>query len=124
MRVARRLPRPSSTSFGPDVAKPIRTTPEADYHILALDAWWREHRDKAPDLFEQELSIAFKTIAAAPSAGKRYPYPDADVRRVLMRTTRKHVYYIESDDHVLVVAVWNAVSGGGPDLGSMLPPTD
>jgi hypothetical protein len=30
-------------------------------HILELDSWWREHRDKAPDLFEQELSIAFRT---------------------------------------------------------------
>lgn len=41
-----------------------------------------------------------------------------------MRTTHKHVYYIEHDDHVLIVAVWNAVSGAGPDFGSMLPPTD
>ena len=81
------------------------------------------HRDKAPDLFEQELSIEFKTIAAAPNAGKRYPYRGADVRRILMRTTRKHIYYVEHDDYVLVVAVWNAVAGGGPDLEAMLPHT-
>lgn len=127
MMVVRRQPKPSSTSFGPVVAKPVRTTPEADHHILTIDAWWREHRDKAPDLFEQELSIAFKTIAAAPNAGKRYMHSDADadvdVRRVLMRTTRKHVYYVEHHDHVVVVAVWSAVGGAGPDLGSMLPPT-
>jgi plasmid stabilization system protein ParE len=111
---------PSSTSFGRGaVAKPVRTTPEADVHILELDAWWRAHRDKAPELFEQELSIAFKTISAAPHVGKRYHHPEADVRRVLMRTTRKHVYYVERDDHVLVVAVWGAVTDGGPDLASM-----
>jgi hypothetical protein len=26
------------------------------------------------------------------------------------------VYYVERDDHVLVVAVWGAVKHGGPDL--------
>ncbi len=59
-----------------------------------------------------------RTISAAPGAGKRYPHPDAEVRRVLMRTTRKHVYYVERDDHVLVVAVWGAVKGTGPDLSA------
>lgn len=102
------------------MAKPVRTTPEAEFHILELDAWWREHREKAPELFEQELSIAFATISAAPSVGKRYPHPDADVRRVLMRTTRKHVYYVERDDHVLVVAVWGSVTGEGPDLAALV----
>ena len=107
----------SSTIFGRvAVAKSVRTTPEADLHILKLDSWWREHRDKAPDLFEQELSIAMRTISAAPGAGKRYPHADADVRRVLMRTARKHVYYVERDDYILVVAVWGAVKGTGPDL--------
>ena len=98
------------------MARPVRTTPQADLHILELDAWWRAHREKAPDLFEQELSMAFRTISAAPHAGKRYPHPDAAVYRVLMRATRNHVYYVERDDHVLVVAVWGAVRGVGPDL--------
>jgi plasmid stabilization system protein ParE len=98
------------------VAKPLRTTLQADLHILELDSWWREHRDKAPELFEQELSVAFRTIASAPEAGKRLRHPDAEVRRILMRATRNHVYYVESDDHVLVVAVWGAVKESGPDL--------
>jgi plasmid stabilization system protein ParE len=98
------------------VPKPVRTTPEAERHILALDAWWREHRQKAPDLFEQELAVAFRTISSAPLAGKRYSHPDEEVRRVLMRTTRNHVYYVDRNDHVLVVAVWSAVKGAGPDL--------
>lgn len=98
------------------MGKDARTTPQADLHILELDAWWREHRDKAPDLFEQELAIAFRTISAAPSAGKIYPHPAAKVRRFLMRSTRNHVYYVERDDDVLVVAVWGAVKGSGPDL--------
>jgi hypothetical protein len=105
------------------LSKPVRTTPSADAQILALDAWWRANRDKAPDLFEQELAIAFRTIAIAPSAGKRYRYPNAVVRRIVMRATRNHVYYVDRDDHVLVVAVWGAVTGSGPDLTGVLPET-
>ncbi len=101
------------------MAKQLRTTPQADLLILELDAWWREHRDKAPDLFEQELSVAFRTIASSPEAGKRYKHSDADVRRILMRATRNHVYYLERDDHVLVVAVWGAVKRSGPDLSNL-----
>jgi plasmid stabilization system protein ParE len=98
------------------VAKPVRTTPQADLHILELDAWWRTHRDKAPDLFEQELADALLVIGATPSLGKYYPHPGARVRRLLLRATRNHVYFVERDDHVLVVAVWGAVKGIGPSL--------
>jgi plasmid stabilization system protein ParE len=96
--------------------KPVLTTPSADLQILEIDAWWRENRDKAPDLFEEELALAFRLLASSPGAGKRYQHPNADVRRVLLRSTRNHVYYVEMDDHVLVVAVWGAVKGSGPDL--------
>lgn len=101
------------------MAKAVRTTPQADLHILELDAWWRAHREKAPELFEQELAVAFRTISAAPGAGKLYAHSAAVVHRVLMRATRNHVYYVERDDHVLVVAVWGAVKGSGPDLAGL-----
>lgn len=54
--------------------------------------------------------------SSVPGAGKRYPHPKALVRRVMMRKTRNHVYYVEREDHVLVVAVWGAVKGAGPRL--------
>jgi len=101
------------------MSKPVRTTLLADLHILELDAWWRRHREKAPDLFEQELALALRAIAAAPHAGKRYPHRSGRVRRVVMRATRNHVYYVEEPDHVLVVAVWGGVKSGGPDLSEL-----
>lgn len=101
------------------MTKPVVTTPQADLQILRLDEWWRENRDNAPELFEQELATAFRTISVAPSAGRRYPHPTALVRRVLMRSTRNHVYYVEFGDRVLIVAVWGAVKGMGPDLSSV-----
>ncbi len=97
-------------------AKPVLTTPQADLQILEIDAWWRDNRDKAPDLFEEELALAFRMLAVAPGAGRTYPHADARVRRVLLRSTRNHVYYVERDDCVLVVAVWGAVKAAGPDL--------
>jgi len=96
--------------------KPVFTTPRAHRQILAIDAWWRENREKAPDKFADELALAFRTIGTLPGAGQRYPDPVRDVRRVLMRSTRHHVYYVEESDRVLVVAVWGAVKGSGPDL--------
>ena len=98
------------------MAKAVRTTPQADLHILEVDAWWQANREKAPDLFASELAAAFETISIAPGAGHVYPYPRALVRRVVLRATRHHVYYVERDDHVLVVAVWGAVKAAGPDL--------
>lgn len=96
---------------------PLRTSPLADLQILEIDLWWRENRDKAPDLFEQELALAFKTISAAPEAGMHHPHPEiGGVRRVVMRATRHHVYYVVRQDHVLVVAVWSAVKELGPEL--------
>lgn len=102
------------------MSRPVRTTPQADLHILETDHWWRRHRDLAPELFEQELALAFKTLAAAPLIGKQVPHPDVEgLRRVLLRATRTHVYYVARDDHVLVVAVWSAVRGAGPDLSDL-----
>lgn len=98
------------------MSKPVRTTPTADLHTLELDAWWRENREKAPELFEQELAMAFRTIGGAPAAGKRYAHPSGEVRRIVMRTTRNHVYYVEYPDHILVVAVWGGIKDRGPDL--------
>jgi plasmid stabilization system protein ParE len=95
--------------------KPVLTTLQADLQILEIDAWWRENREKAPELFEEELGLAFAMLEDSPGIGKRYPgHPG--VRRLLLRSTRNHVYYVEEVDRILVVAVWGAVRAAGPDL--------
>jgi len=41
---------------------------------------------------------------------------------VLLHRTRFHIYYVQREDFVVVVAVWSAVRGEGPPLallGSM-----
>jgi len=38
------------------------------------------------------------------------------VRRVLLRSSRYHVSYVVREEDAVVLAVWGAVRGTGPDL--------
>jgi plasmid stabilization system protein ParE len=97
----------------------IRTTPHADLQILEIDAWWTANREKAPALFLEELEAGFELISRQPQSGKRYTHPRVVSRRVLLRKTKFHIYYVPYEDHVLVVAVWSGIRGRGPDLGKI-----
>ncbi len=96
-------------------------TPRAEHHILEISAWWRGNRPASPDLFRRELEGAIDLLEHSPDAGRRY----ADVgipglRRLLLPRTRYHVYYVheEAAQKVLILAVWSAIRGRGPELGS------
>jgi hypothetical protein len=86
--------------------------------ILELDAW-AGAREKAPELFEQELAVAFRTISAAPGVGRIYPDLEPKFDGSSCAQTRNHVYYVERDRDVLVLAVRGAVKGAGPDLRAL-----
>jgi len=102
------------------VSRTLIVAPQALRQIEALDGWWRENREKAPNLFREELAAAFETITEAPALGRRFEKMSGhDVRRVLMRSTRTHVYYVFDDARVSVVAVWGAIKGRGPDLSEL-----
>jgi plasmid stabilization system protein ParE len=74
---------------------PVRTTPEADAQIRDVDAWWRRNRQASPDLFLDELTASFDIISHAPSIGRSYRHsPVTGTRRVLLKGTRYHVYYV------------------------------
>lgn len=95
----------------------VRTTRTADVQIAAVDGWWRSNREKAPDLFFDELADAFALIEAAPELGRPWTSTEVPgVRRVVMRATRYHVYYRLDGEDVVVLAVWSAVRGRGPRL--------
>jgi plasmid stabilization system protein ParE len=95
----------------------VRTTPEAEHQIRAIDDWWRQHRLASPDLFLDELEAAFALIGLAPNVG--HPYrrsPVIGTRRIPLARTRYHLYYVPSDSDILVLAVWHARRGSGPPL--------
>jgi hypothetical protein len=45
----------------------VRTTPEADDHVRAINEWWRKHRTAAPSLFLDELAAALALIGKGQS---------------------------------------------------------
>jgi plasmid stabilization system protein ParE len=100
----------------------VRVAPDAEAQIQAIDAWWLANRPSAPHLFREELAAGLELIASAPAIGRRQPRTGiAELRRILLRSTRNHVYYVPSPlaEVLVVVAVWNAHRGSGPDLGSL-----
>lgn len=93
-------------------------TPTARGHVQRIDAWWRADRLSSPDLFSQELAAALAVLEQAPRIGR--PYADAgipDVRRVVLRSSRFHVYYSFDEGVVAILAVWSGLRGSGPPLG-------
>lgn len=96
---------------------PVRTTPEVEIQIREIDAWWQENRAAAPDVFLDELSEAFELIASMPQIGRLYRQsPVPNVRRLLLRGSRYHLYYVPRTDEVMVLAIWHAQRGVGPPL--------
>jgi plasmid stabilization system protein ParE len=99
------------------VSLPVGTTPEADAQIRAIDDWWRRNRFAAPDLFADELAAVFDIIGHVPNIGRLYrASPVSGMRRVLLKGTRYHVYYVPLADEVRVLAVWHGRRGVGPPL--------
>lgn len=95
----------------------VRTTPEADADILRIDAWWREHRHVSRDLFSAEIRDTFAVLAASPNLGHRHAHRRIrGVRRLLLRATRYHLYYLFDGGVVTVLAVWSCLRRRGPSL--------
>ena len=98
----------------------VRTTPEADAQIRAIDDWWRTNRTAAKNLFADELAASFDLIGQTPNVGRRYERsPVPGTRRVLLKGTRYHVYYALRGDEVCVLALWHAQRGDGPPLRAL-----
>lgn len=102
----------------------VTVSPRAREHVACIDAWWRENRAAASDLFMQSIDAAFGQLAANPLAGPRYLELDEEVderfevRRLLLRRCRYHVYYrFDANlDRVEVLAIWHTSRGHGPVL--------
>ncbi len=95
----------------------VLVVPRARAQAARVEEWWKEHRDEK-DLFRRELRAGLTLLESAPEIGNPYVVSGAgEVRRVLLRRTRFHLYYrIESDGVVRVLAVWHSARGAGPVL--------
>ena len=98
----------------------VRFSSTAQDLVRLADAWWTVHREKAPGLFTEELAAVVERLTAMPLTGESYRESRGqEVRRMLMRKTRYHVYYVVDDNRNLVevVSIWHSTKGRGPDLG-------
>lgn len=81
-----------------------------------IDAWWRQNRRAAPDLFAEELDRVLLLLEARPNLGTPYDAGAKTVRRVLLRRSHYYLYFVERTDMLHVVAVWSVYRGRGPKL--------
>jgi plasmid stabilization system protein ParE len=83
----------------------------------AASAWWRANRERAPDLFEDELSAAAEHLALSPLLTPVYAtVGGGNVRRLLLPRMRYHLYFTIEGDVVVIHAVWHTARGRGPVL--------
>ena len=83
----------------------------------AADEWGRANRDAVPNLFASELERTLAAIAVMPTLGAPAKSERvAEVRRVLLRKTRYHLYYRVRGNALEVLAVWHSARGVGPGL--------
>ncbi|MEZ4227136.1 MAG: hypothetical protein R3B13_39725 [Polyangiaceae bacterium] len=80
------------------------------------------HRDKAPDLFREELRAVAVRLGNSPTAGaQRYMHVRGQlIWRVLMPKTQDFVYFHVDDARsvVGVITLWNAVGEKQPDFST------
>ena len=93
-------------------------TKDAEADVRELGEWWRENRRAAKDAFKNELSRVLGVLADTPNIGEPYVADIPGVRRMRLRRTPYHVYYIPRIEQadVVVIAVWSAQRGEGPPL--------
>jgi hypothetical protein len=92
--------------------------PEAEAQLLIRKRWWRAHRPKAPERFDQELTKALIQIGEMPAS---FPvYLDRSgriVRRCLLRKASCHLYFeVVAPDEVWILAASGAAQKRGPRL--------
>ena len=94
----------------------VEFSDEAQVQVQQIDAWWRQNRPFAPDLFTAELDDAVLRLERMPTLGTRYQGSVNATRRLLLRRTRYHIYFIGRAESLYVLAVWSVYRGRGPKL--------
>jgi plasmid stabilization system protein ParE len=95
---------------------PVHIAPRAELDLLAIDAWWRAERRMAPDLFWEEFIETTELLRTWPELGRVYPSDVPGTRRLLLRSSRYHVYYAFDGAQATILALHSAVRGRGPEL--------
>ena len=87
--------------------------------VERFDAWWRKNRDKAPELFEQELAKAEEFLATTPHLARQYVVRRGRlIRWLLLPKTKVKLYFWMDEESatVNVISVWGSQRGREPRL--------
>lgn len=89
----------------------VLVTPEAEAQLDVRRQWWRDHREKAPDLFDEEFLSTVDRIGNAPGSFPIHVQRRGrTIRCCLMPKTRCHLYF-EIDEPAGVA--WVVAAAGG-----------
>jgi plasmid stabilization system protein ParE len=93
--------------------------PRAAEDAATIESWWRANRSAAPELFVLELREVLALVSATPTLGRTAEVENEfpNVRRVLMRRSRYHLYFRVMADTLEVLAIWHTARGQGPTFG-------
>lgn len=85
-------------------------SPRARKQFAAAWTWWKRNRDKAPEAFDQDTTLAVKKLADSPfDVGTAVRARRAGLRRILLERIRYYLYYrVTADGEIEVVAIWHA----------------
>lgn len=90
--------------------------PLARRQLLAASKWWLDHRDKAPEAFDEDIARGLATIAQQPLLGKQVPERPG-VRRFFLRRIGYFIYYrVATAERIEALAVWHHSRESGPPL--------
>lgn len=95
----------------------VEFSPTARQQVLALAAWWREHRPAARVRVEDALEAAVAAVAEHPGLGTIYSR-DPRYRTWRLRGTPYVLFYRvdEAVETIWIVVAWSALRGSGPEL--------
>ena len=102
-----------------NLALHVEVSELANEQIREADAWWREHRLKAPNAIREELERVSALIAFQPRLGARARNVRLPgVRRFHIERIHYDVYYrlAGSPEYVEIVAFWGSRRGSLPPI--------
>ncbi|HEX6793352.1 MAG TPA: type II toxin-antitoxin system RelE/ParE family toxin [Casimicrobiaceae bacterium] len=95
----------------------VRVSKRAQAQIERAAQWWDEHRDLAPQAFDEDIAKAFLLLAAEPLIGAPFPSRRArGLRRLHLARIRYNLYYRIRRRTVEVVAFWHTSRGTFPSI--------
>jgi len=95
----------------------VRFSPQALEQAAVARTWWCENRPLAPRLFQQELTNTLQQLRSSPLSGAPYPHKNIrGVRRMRLKGTQYHVYYLIEEKTITILALWSTRRGEEPGL--------